>query len=44
MLSAALNLWGLSRSGWANEYYSAAVSSMTQSWHAFLYGSSTWRV
>ena len=34
-----LNLWALSRNGWANEYYSAAVRSMTQSWHAFLYGS-----
>jgi 4-amino-4-deoxy-L-arabinose transferase-like glycosyltransferase len=39
VLSAGLNLWGLSRNGWANEYYSAAVRSMTQSWHAFLYGS-----
>jgi hypothetical protein len=23
----------------ANEYYSAAVRSMSESWHAFLYGS-----
>jgi 4-amino-4-deoxy-L-arabinose transferase-like glycosyltransferase len=38
-LAAALNLWGLSRNGWANEYYSAAVRSMSSSWHAFLYGS-----
>src|SRR4051812_40801420 len=38
-LAAGLNLWGLSRNGWANEYYSAAVRSMSSSWHAFLYGS-----
>ena len=34
-----LNLWALSRNGFANEYYSAAVRSMSTSWHAFLYGS-----
>ena len=34
-----LNLWALSRNGWANEYYSAAVRSMSSSWHNFLYGS-----
>ena len=34
-----LNLWALSRNGMANEYYSAAVRSMSTSWHAFLYGS-----
>src|SRR3954462_3282805 len=39
VLAALLNLWGLSRNGWANEYYSAAVRSMSSSWHAFLYGS-----
>ncbi|MEA2400207.1 MAG: hypothetical protein QOK00_610 [Thermoleophilaceae bacterium] len=38
-LAAVLYLWSLSRNGFANEYYSAAVRSMTQSWHAFLYGS-----
>jgi 4-amino-4-deoxy-L-arabinose transferase-like glycosyltransferase len=38
-LAAALNLWSLDTNGWANEYYSAAVRSMTQSWHAFLFGS-----
>ena len=27
------------RNGWANEYYSAAVRSMTESWHDFLFGS-----
>jgi 4-amino-4-deoxy-L-arabinose transferase-like glycosyltransferase len=37
-LAALLNLWALSRNGWANEYYSAAVRSMTTSWHNFLYG------
>jgi 4-amino-4-deoxy-L-arabinose transferase-like glycosyltransferase len=36
-LAALLNLWALSRNGWANEYYSAAVGSMSSSWHDFLY-------
>jgi len=39
VLSALLNLWALDRNGWANEYYAAAVRSMSSSWHAFLYGS-----
>jgi len=39
VLAGVLNLWALSRNGWANEYYSAAVRSMASSWHAFLYGS-----
>ncbi len=38
-LAAVLNLWALSRNGWANEYYSAAVRSMSSSWHDFLYAS-----
>jgi 4-amino-4-deoxy-L-arabinose transferase-like glycosyltransferase len=38
VLAAVLNLWALSRNGWANEYYSAAVRSMTTSWHNFLFG------
>src|SRR5450755_354314 len=38
-LSAILNLWGLSINGWANTYYSAAVRSMTTSWHDFLFAS-----
>ncbi|MBS1679858.1 MAG: glycosyltransferase family 39 protein [Actinobacteria bacterium] len=38
-LAAVLYLWGLSRNGWANDYYSAAVHSMAGSWHDFLYGS-----
>src|SRR4051812_29211781 len=39
LLAAVLNLWGLSKNGWANDYYSAAIRSMSTSWHAFLYGS-----
>jgi 4-amino-4-deoxy-L-arabinose transferase-like glycosyltransferase len=39
VLAAVLNLWGLDRNGFANEYYAAAVRSMSHSWHAFLYGS-----
>ena len=39
VLAGALNLWALSRNGWANEYYAGAVRSMAASWHAFLYGS-----
>ena len=39
LLASVLYLWGLSRNGLANEYYSAAVRSMSTSWHAFLYGS-----
>src|SRR4051794_28915131 len=38
-LAAVLNLWALDLNGTANSYYAAAVRSMTQSWHAFLYGS-----
>ncbi len=38
VLAAVLNLWGLEVNGWANDYYAAAVRSMAQSWHAFLYG------
>jgi 4-amino-4-deoxy-L-arabinose transferase-like glycosyltransferase len=39
VLAALLYLWGLSKNGWANDYYSAAVRSMAGSWHDFLYGS-----
>jgi 4-amino-4-deoxy-L-arabinose transferase-like glycosyltransferase len=39
VLAAVLNLWALSRNGWANDYYAAAVRSMSSSWHDFLYGS-----
>ena len=38
-LAAILNLWALTRNGWANTYYSAAVRSMSSSWHDFVYGS-----
>src|SRR5438128_934603 len=38
-LAGLLNLWALSRNGWANEYYSAAVRSMSSSWHNFLFAS-----
>lgn len=38
-ISAFLNLWAIDQNGWANEYYSAAVRSMSDSWHNFLYGS-----
>lgn len=36
-VAAVLNLWGLSVNGWANTFYSAAVRSMTTSWHDFLF-------
>jgi 4-amino-4-deoxy-L-arabinose transferase-like glycosyltransferase len=39
VLAALLNLWDLSRNGWANGYYAAAVRSMAGSWHNFLYAS-----
>jgi 4-amino-4-deoxy-L-arabinose transferase-like glycosyltransferase len=39
VVAAALNLWGLSTNGWANTFYSAAVRSMTTSWHDFLFAS-----
>jgi 4-amino-4-deoxy-L-arabinose transferase-like glycosyltransferase len=38
-LAAVLNMWALSRNGWANDYYSAAVRSMASNWHDFLYAS-----
>ena len=34
-----LYLWDLSASGYANEYYAAAVQAGTQSWKAWLFGS-----
>ena len=39
VLAGVLNLWALGRNGWANDYYSAAVRSMSSSWHNFLYAS-----
>jgi 4-amino-4-deoxy-L-arabinose transferase-like glycosyltransferase len=38
-LAAVLCLWALDRDGFGNEFYSAAVRSMSTSWHAFIYGS-----
>ncbi|WP_328957342.1 glycosyltransferase family 39 protein [Kitasatospora purpeofusca] len=38
--SAVLYLWGLSASGWANSFYSAAAQAGSRSWKAFFYGSS----
>jgi 4-amino-4-deoxy-L-arabinose transferase-like glycosyltransferase len=38
-VTGGLNLWALSRNGWANAYYSAAVRSMSSSWHDFLFAS-----
>jgi 4-amino-4-deoxy-L-arabinose transferase-like glycosyltransferase len=37
--AAALRLWRLAQNGFANEYYSAGVRSMSQSWHNFVYNS-----
>ncbi len=39
VLAGVLNLWALSRNGWANDYYSAAIRSMSTSWHDFLFAS-----
>lgn len=38
-LAAVLNLWALSRNGFANDYYAAAVRSMSADWHDFLFAS-----
>ncbi|NMN99225.1 ArnT family glycosyltransferase [Antrihabitans stalactiti] len=38
-LTAVLYFWGLSASGWANDFYAAAVQAGTQSWKALLFGS-----
>ena len=38
--TALLYLWGLSASGWANDFYSAAAQAASQSWKAFFFGSS----
>ena len=38
--TAALYLWNLSVSGWANPFYSAAVQAGAKSWKAFFFGSS----
>ena len=38
-LSGVLNGWALANVGWGNAYYSAAVRSMMQSWHNFVFAS-----
>jgi 4-amino-4-deoxy-L-arabinose transferase-like glycosyltransferase len=37
--AAALRLWRLGQNGFGNEYYTAGVRSMSQSWHNFFYNS-----
>jgi len=39
VLTAAIYIWGLGQSGWANSFYSAAVQAGTKSWKAFFFGS-----
>ncbi|MHA6628849.1 ArnT family glycosyltransferase [Pseudonocardia sichuanensis] len=38
--TAALYLWGLSASGWANAFYAAAAQAGAESWSAWFFGSS----
>jgi 4-amino-4-deoxy-L-arabinose transferase-like glycosyltransferase len=38
LLTAVLYLWGLGASGYANEFYAAAVQAGTKSWKALLFG------
>ena len=38
--TAVLLFWGLTASGWANAFYSAAVQAGSASWKAFFFGSS----
>lgn len=38
-LSLFLHIWGLTRAGYGNTYYAAAVRSMTVSWKNFFFGS-----
>jgi 4-amino-4-deoxy-L-arabinose transferase-like glycosyltransferase len=39
LLSAFLNLFGLDRQGYTNEFYAAAVRSMLVNWHNFFFNS-----
>lgn len=39
VLSAFLNLFRLDQNGWTNEFYAAAVRSMTLNWHNFFFNS-----
>jgi 4-amino-4-deoxy-L-arabinose transferase-like glycosyltransferase len=38
-VTAGAYLFGLSRNGWANDFYAAAVQAGTKSWKAFFFGS-----
>ena len=38
-LTAIAYLWGLSKNGYANEYYAAAVQAGSTSWKAWFFGS-----
>jgi 4-amino-4-deoxy-L-arabinose transferase-like glycosyltransferase len=38
-MTALLYLWDLSRNGYANDFYAAAVQAGTRSWKAFFFGS-----
>ena len=38
-LTAILYLWDVTRNGWANDFYAAAVNAGTKSWKAFFFGS-----
>ncbi|QMU67609.1 glycosyltransferase family 39 protein [Streptacidiphilus sp. P02-A3a] len=40
LVTGVLYLWDLSASGWANQFYSAAVQAGSRSWEAMFYGSS----
>ncbi|MEV0371145.1 glycosyltransferase family 39 protein [Streptomyces sp. NPDC050636] len=40
VVTAALYLWNLAASGYANQFYSAAVQAGSESWKAFFFGSS----
>jgi 4-amino-4-deoxy-L-arabinose transferase-like glycosyltransferase len=39
VLTAVLYLWDVTRNGWANDFYAAAVQAGTKSWKAFFFGS-----
>jgi 4-amino-4-deoxy-L-arabinose transferase-like glycosyltransferase len=39
LLTAIAYLWGLSKNGYANEFYAAAVQAGSTSWKAFFFGS-----
>ncbi|TSD97237.1 glycosyltransferase family 39 protein [Skermania sp. ID1734] len=39
LATAVLYVWNLSASGWANDFYAAAVQAGTQNWKALLFGS-----